>query len=66
LECTSFGTLRIYHGDIAAECERDEETARQFLQHALRRVSEWTNFTVQLAHQQASIWRLSDEEDRLP
>jgi len=56
----------VYIGDIAAQHEGEERAARHFLRHPLRRVREWARVEIKFAHQQASIWRQRDEEDRLP
>jgi hypothetical protein len=53
---------RVYSGDLAAEFDREAESARRFLDHPIARVREWAMGTIEAARRQAAYWRQKDEE----
>jgi hypothetical protein len=60
--CAGTRSGRVYHGDIAAEFEREADVARRFFGHPLAPVREWARDAVEAARQQAAYWRQRDEE----
>ena len=57
---------RGYTGDILAQHEEEAETARQFLNHPLKRVREWAAAEVKSARGQSQHWRQFVEETAAP
>lgn len=56
------GTFRMYSGDIAAQHEKEAETAREFLNHPLKRIRQWAEAEMKEARWEAERWRQMDEE----
>ncbi len=52
-------------GDIAGQYEHDAQIAKQFLDHANRRVREWAKREVQEAQQDADRWREDELRDAI-
>jgi hypothetical protein len=60
--CAGTRSGRTYSGDIAAEFEREAESARRFLGYPLLHVRQWAVDAVDFARRQASYWRQREEE----
>jgi len=60
--CVGVHGFQFYSGDIAAQHEKEAETARRFLDHRLRRVREWANLELESSLHLAERWRQTEEE----
>ncbi|GAV24844.1 hypothetical protein ciss_07770 [Carboxydothermus islandicus] len=60
--CIGVHGIQIYTGDIALQHRKEEEIARKFLNHPLRRIREWAQVEIENACRNAEYWlQINDE-----
>ncbi|MCJ7586341.1 MAG: hypothetical protein MUQ00_00320 [Candidatus Aminicenantes bacterium] len=55
-------SFQMYSGDIAAQREKEAREAFKFLDHPIKRISEWARLESKRGLREAEMWRQIDEE----